>query len=608
MAKVEVYKYGGRFLLLALLFILPGTIFSQYHLFIKPVDKDSAFVASNLKLQTNFKSRMLCTEYINKLTGLIHAKGYGSASIDSVSYDSLSAELYLYVGDSFRWALLRTDSVDKELLSSINWNKKEFDGKPVQVEQLQAIQRRILDYLENNGYPFAKIELDSISLEEGLLQARLKVDKGPLYKIDSIRNQGKANISTRYLQRYLNILNGSIYRKSTLQAISPKLSELPFVEETQPWSITWLGTGSIINLNLEPQRSSQVNVLVGLLPATEAPNNIYEAPRTKLQFTGEANINLRNALGSGEMIGLNWQQIQLKSPRLNLAYQQSYLFGSPFGVNFAFDLFKKDTSFVTINMLLGLQYAVSSNQSGSLFIQNFQSNLITVDTNQIKQTKQLPQEADVRSLSLGLQYDGFNTNYRFNPTKGNEWQFSIAAGTKKIKKNDVIIQLVDKNDPTFDFNSLYDTIKLNSFQFRIKAMAAHFFQLSRVSTIKASLTGGWYESPNIFRNELFQIGGYRLLRGFDEESIYASQFAVTTAEYRYLVGRNSFLFTFADFGWAKNTASSNNTSNTYLGVGLGLALETKAGIFNISFAAGKRNDLDFNIRQSKIHFGYVNFF
>ena len=98
------------------------------------------------------------------------------------------------------------------------------------------------------------------------------------------------------------------------------------------------------------------------------------------------------------------------------------------------------------------------------------------------------------------------------------------------------------------------------------------------------------------------------MRGFDEESIYASRYAVTTAEYRYLVGRNSFLFTFVDFGWVSNTASSAKVSNTYIGAGLGLALETKAGIFNVSFAAGKRNDLDFNIQQSKIHFGYVNFF
>src|SRR5207253_9449628 len=107
---------------------------------------------------------------------------------------------------------------------------------------------------------------------------------------------------------------------------------------------------------------------------------------------------------------------------------------------------------------------------------------------------------------------------------------------------------------------------------------------------------------------LFQLGGYKLLRGFDEESIFASQYAVATLEYRYLLGRNSFLFCFTDAGWAKNTSQSSKYSNSYLGTGLGMAFETKAGIFNISYAVGKRDDTNFNMRQSKIHLGYVNYF
>jgi hypothetical protein len=39
-----------------------------------------------------------------------------------------------------------------------------------------------------------------------------------------------------------------------------------------------------------------------------------------------------------------------------------------------------------------------------------------------------------------------------------------------------------------------------------------------------------------------------------------------------------------------------------------MAVETKQGIFNISYAAGKRDDVKFNLRQSKIHFGYTSFF
>jgi hemolysin activation/secretion protein len=143
---------------------------------------------------------------------------------------------------------------------------------------------------------------------------------------------------------------------------------------------------------------------------------------------------------------------------------------------------------------------------------------------------------------------------------------------------------------------------------RLEGSFAHFFSLNRTSSLKTSVTGGWFQSPDIFRNELFQIGGYRLLRGFDEESIYASGYAVAGIEYRYFMGANSYLFGFIDQGFATNKTLEVEPGNSYTGGGLGMAFETKAGIFNISFAAGKRGGEKLNLRQSKIHLGYVNYF
>jgi hemolysin activation/secretion protein len=99
-----------------------------------------------------------------------------------------------------------------------------------------------------------------------------------------------------------------------------------------------------------------------------------------------------------------------------------------------------------------------------------------------------------------------------------------------------------------------------------------------------------------------------MLRGFDEESEYLSQYVVGTLEYRYLIGLNSFFFGFVDGGWGRNNSHSSKYTHTYIGTGLGLALETKAGIFNLAWAVGKRDDTQFNLRQSKIHFGFVNYF
>ena len=258
--------------------------------------------------------------------------------------------------------------------------------------------------------------------------------------------------------------------------------------------------------------------------------------------------------------------------------------------------------------MAGAQYTLSSTQSGSVFLQQSISNLLDVDTGQIIASRALPQTADVSAVSLGVSYDFNNTNYRYNPRKGNEITFLGSAGTKKVRENPQIARLKDPNDTSFNYASLYDTVKLSSYEFLAKLAAAHYFPLTKASTLKLGVNAGVFSSPNTYRNELFLIGGYRLLRGFDEQSILASQYAVGTLEYRYLVGINSYLFAFMDAGWAKNDVPGYHLDNTFLGTGLGMAFETKAGIFNISYALGKRNDSKFNFHDAKIHLGYVSFF
>jgi hypothetical protein len=313
-------------------------------------------------------------------------------------------------------------------------------------------------------------------------------------------------------------------------------------------------------------------------------------------------------LNNGESILFNWQQLQRKSPRLNLGYQQPYIFNSNFGVDFLFDLFKKDSSFLQVNGQLGIQYLLSARQTGKFFVQ-WQSSFLQangIDTNLVKATKMLPANIDVSAVNFGIDYEWVNTDYRLNPRTGNEIRLTASVGLKTIKRNNDILSI---KDPSFNYASLYDSLKEKSYQFRIKLNAAHYFPVGKQSTFKTALNIGVYNSPSIFRNELFQIGGYKLLRGFDEESIYATEYAVATAEYRIRVSLNSFFFGFADGGATKNKYQSVQLNNNFISGGLGIALETKLGLLNISYALGKRDDVKFNIRSaSKIHFGYVNYF
>ena len=83
-----------------------------------------------------------------------------------------------------------------------------------------------------------------------------------------------------------------------------------------------------------------------------------------------------------------------------------------------------------------------------------------MDTNSILITKRLPPNIDVGSGNFGINYEFVNTNYRPNPRTGNEVSITATAGIKKITKNNNIINLKDPSEPGFDFNSLYESVKL----------------------------------------------------------------------------------------------------------------------------------------------------
>lgn len=594
---------------ISVLFCLLGSLNTsaqdKYILHIRYVDMEPATAHTVLGLDTVFSSRTICTDYTVKLPALLLGKGYVTASVDSLRFDTLHAYMVLFTGERYQWAKLDTRAVDPTLLQALGWRDHLFSGKPMDMSLVKNWQEKCLEYLENNGYPFARVWLDSLQLSQDSVSALLQVDKGPLYKIDSLRVFGNAKVANTYLQRYLDLPNGSRYSKEKLMRINQKIRELTYVEEERPFDLTMLGTGSVLNLYLKQKKSSQVNALVGFLP------NNDQLSSKKLLLTGEANILLRNALGSGETIGLNWQQLQVKSPRLNILYQHPYFLRSPVGLDFAFDMFRKDSSFVNVNLQLGAQYVLSKNQSGKLFIQRVQTIVSEggIDSSFVVNYRRLPDVGDLSSFNIGVDYELNTTDYRLNPRKGNELHVVGSAGTKKLKKNNAVLGLKDPADPGFDFDRLYDTVKLKTYQFRLRLTAAKYFPLqNKRSTIKTAINAGWFESGNIFRNELFQLGGYKLLRGFDEESQYLSRFAIATTEFRYLVARNSYFYVLADGGWGQNTVQGQALNYTYVGTGLGLAFETKAGIFNLAWAVGKRNDAPMNLRQSKIHFGFVNYF
>jgi outer membrane protein assembly factor BamA len=427
-----------------------------------------------------------------------------------------------------------------------------------------------------------------------------------LYRIDSIRVYGELRIDPSFLNRYLMIDRGEPYSKEKLMKVDGLLRNLPYAELEKPSDLSWLATGSVLNVYLRQRKSSQLNALIGFLPDNTQTQN------RKLLITGEANVLLRNTFGKGETIGLNWQQLQVRSPRLALLYRNPFVFGTGMGLDASFDMFRKDSSFLNVQGRLGVQYATRGGESGRLFVQWHQSAVTPGGINiaRILQERRLPEINDLSNVNLGLEYEWERTDYRFNPRRGWEAKGQLTGGTKRIRPSNDILKLKDPSDPSFDFARLYDTVRLKTYLLRIRVQGARYLPIrGGRSTLKLGMQGGYLQSASVFRNEQFQIGGFRTLRGFDEESQYLTAYAIGTVEFRLLAGQNSYFYGFSDLGWGESRVTGQPTYQYgYLGAGLGLNFETKAGLINLAWALGKRSDTDWNARQSKIHVGWVNYF
>lgn len=597
MAKLNEHKAYAILIFIFCFLFIKADAQSNCRLIVHPVSSDSSEII-RLNLQSVFNDKTTCLQYVNRLPLLLAIKGFITASVDSVWEDSFSVSTKLFIGKKYEWQKLSINDSDKILLSSLGYNTDNFIKQNFSTAKLEQLYNDVINYYSNNGYPFSTIYLDSISINDNKISAHLNINSGVLYHIDSIVVEGNARLSKFFLERYIQIHEHDIYSEAKLNTINQRLSLLTYIQQSQPWQIEMLNTGAILHLYLQPTKNNSIDILVGLLPQNNETGG-------KLLFTGQATVGLRNSFGNGETLGLNWQQLQPKSPQLNLSYQQPYVFHSPFGVGLNFSLYKQDSQYVNVKAQVAVQYELTQHQSGAVLINTASSNILNVDTNVVKQTNSLPPVADVNSTSIGLQYNFYNTDYRFNPRRGNEFFITGSFGNRNIKKNNAIVQI---KDPNFNANALYDTIKLHSYQFLLQGSAAKYFAIGKQAAFKLAINAGWYQSPNSFQNELFRIGGFKLLRGFDEESIYTNLYSVETAEYRYLLARNSWFYGFTDFGYAKYDVNNINFSHTYLGFGVGLSLETGTGIFSISLAEGKRDDSKLNFQQSKIHLGFISLF
>lgn len=548
-------------------------------------------------LPGTFKDSLAVQDELKSRVKQWQRQGMLEANIDSLYYQNDTVSAYLHKGLVYSFGKINFDSIPTGLLNLAGVSAHQYAGRPLEPQTITRLISKILSYAENNGYPFASVGFQNSRLStDRVLDARLVYRPGKKIIIDTIEIHGNATVDYSFILSYLGLKNKQLYNEATIKSISRKIKELPFLQEAQPWNMSFNILRNSLYLYLDEKRSNQVNALLGF-----QPNNLETG---KFLWTADIQMVLNNTLGYGETFSAAYKNLQAKSPQLDIAAIVPYIMGSKFAIDGKFEYFRRDSLFDRITFEAGLRYQFSEKDYLRLSYQQYNNRVPNPDTAFVSANKRLSNNVDLSSRGFGLNYVMDRTDFSLNPRKGWTANVSVSALRRTIRKNDLILSINDG----FDYNTLYDTINNQPNQYRISGGLQYFIPLSKQLAIRTAYNGAYIGGRDLFQNELYQIGGFKILRGFDERSIFSNHYHILTAELKALLGERSYFSLFSDYGQFFTQYNIIDLRRSALSFGSGLTLENKSGLFNIIVALGKFDNDPFRFRDAKIHFGYVTYF
>ncbi|MFQ5334650.1 MAG: hypothetical protein ACE5DN_01105, partial [Flavobacteriales bacterium] len=150
------------------------------------------FFKNQKSLKPEYTSLKVFNIALNDLLIGLYRQGRLAAAVDSIQADSISRRVFIHRGTEYKWVGLHRGNLDDAILNDVKFREKIFRERPLDPGEFAGIMESILVHCENNGYPFARVGLDSISVESNSIEATINLQKEKLIVIDSVRILGDA--------------------------------------------------------------------------------------------------------------------------------------------------------------------------------------------------------------------------------------------------------------------------------------------------------------------------------------------------------------------------------------------------------------------------------
>src|SRR6478609_316737 len=225
-----------RYSVLFLLFILLQPIYAQ-KITVQYKVTEGHEVQSLLKGQSTYSDSTAAVVAIKKTLLYLHSEAYIMASLDSISVFDHTFIAWITPGEKFRWARLKQGNVEDLIVDRVGYREKFFRDKPFHYKECEKLEKAIVKYAENDGYPFAQVRLDSLKIEGNTIEATLRLDKGPFIVFDSLVIMGTTKLKNKFMLKYLRLEKGQPYSQEKIEAVPGLLNQLSYVKMSAPPAI-----------------------------------------------------------------------------------------------------------------------------------------------------------------------------------------------------------------------------------------------------------------------------------------------------------------------------------------------------------------------------------
>ncbi len=547
-----------------------------------------------------FSSELFCQNLHLKING---NNEFETSTIDSLNYLKIHKDYtsITHEVDSIQKRLFKMGYIENRLNKIIKINdssfktqihlKKKFnniyiyyDKTTIERRFLEAVSEKVFDdYFElefsktestlnfinskisEEGLPFSKLRLTNIKIKDtSNLSANLIIESDTKKRIISdIIIKGYEKFPRSYLKHYLKIKPAQVFDLTKIKNKTNQLNNLRFAKELKPPEVLFSKDSTTLYLYLEKAKSNSFDGFLGF--GTNEETN-------KLEFDGYLNLNLTNNLNFGESFKLLYKSDENDQKTFQADLTLPYLFKSPIGVDLLLRIFKKDSSFTTVNQALKLHYQINPKHK-------IYAGLLSTESN------------NLLTENTSLTISDYKTQY-----------YTLAYEFIKPQPYNLLFPINSKLYLETNFGER-KSLNTQEKQDHVSIDVFKIFNLNRKNSVFLRLNGASLNSNTYFENELLRFGGINSIRGFEENSLFSSLFGLINTEYRYQLNNSIYVHSIIDAAYFENKIS--NAKEKLFGYGFGFGILTQAGLFKFNYANGKNENQKFKLSNSKIHLSLI---